>query len=268
MVPNSNDRRDYAPGPFGQVHFRACGEGRPLVLCHQSPSSHRQFDAAYGRLAARGLRPIGVDTPGFGRSDVPARPPTVEEYADAMVAVLDHLGIESADILGQHTGSMIAMEATLRHPGRFRRLVLNSPTPFAPEARREWLATLIPRQRAWAPKADGSHLQEMWARRLRVTPGWTDLPAMNRHVLDMLVAGEHLWYGHHASLVYDQRARLADLRHPTLILNNTGDALYELCRSARELRPDFAYRELVGGTHDIVDEQPDAWCDAVARFLN
>lgn len=239
-----------------------------MLLCHQSPSSLHQFDAAYRPLAARGIRAIGVDTPGFGQSQVPQLTPTIEDYADSVVAVLDHLGIAEADILGQHTGSMVAMEATIRHPQRFRCLILNSPTPFSAAQRHEWIDTLVARQRAWTLKADGSHLQEMWERRLRVTPGWTNLAAVHRNVIDMLLAGDTLWYGHHASLVYDQLARLALIRHHTLILNNTGDALYELCRSAHRQRPDFAYVELTGGTHDIVDEQPQAWCDAVADFLN
>ncbi len=260
-------QRGYSPGPFGQVHFQACGRGAPLLLCHQSPSSLHQFDEAYPRLAARGIRAIGVDTPGFGQSQVPQLTPTIADYADSVVAVLDHLGIAEADILGQHTGSMVAMEATIRHPRRFRRLILNSPTPFSAQQRREWIDTLIARQRAWQVKPDGSHLQEMWERRLRVTPGWTNLRAVHRNVIDMLLAGDTLWYGHHASLVYDQLASLALITHPTLVLNNTGDALYELCCSAHRQRPDFAYAELTGGTHDIVDEQPDAWCDAVAQFL-
>ncbi len=228
----------------------------------------RQFDAAYPRLAAHGLQAIGIDTPGFGQSDAPPAPPTIEDYADNVVAALDALGVERASILGQHTGSMTAMAATIRHPHRFDKLILNSPTPFAAAERREWLDTLVAKQRAWRVLPDGTHLQEMWARRVRVTPGWTDLQALHRNVVDMLIAGDTLWYGHHASLVYDQHAELARITHPTLLLNNTGDALYGLCRSVRALRPDFAYTELVGGTHDIVDEQPDAWCAAVADFLN
>jgi len=260
-------RHAYCPGPFGQIHFRVQGEGRPLLLCHQSPSSLHQFEAAYPRLEARGIMAIGLDTPGFGQSEVPPAPPHIEDYADAVIAVLDHLGIAQADILGQHTGSMTAMEASLRHPARIRRLVLNSPTPFSAPQRAEWIDTLVARQRAWALRPDGSHLQEMWDRRVRVTPGWTDLRALHRNVVDMLIAGDTLWYGHHASLVYDQLAGLPRITHRTLILNNTGDALYPLCRSAHDLRPDFAYAELEGGTHDIVDEQPDTWCAAVCAFL-
>lgn len=259
--------RAYCSGPFGQVHFKVCGAGTPLLLCHQSPSSLRQFDAAYERLAARGIQAIGVDTPGFGQSEVPNLTPSIEDYADSVVAVLDHLGIARADILGQHTGSMTAMAATIRHPTRFRRLILNSPTPFSAEQRREWIDTLVAKQRAWRLRPDGSHLQELWERRLRVSPGWTDLAAVHRNVIDMLLAGDTLWYGHHASLVYDQLGNLARITHPALILNNTGDALYPLCRSTHALRPDFAYAELTGGTHDIVDEQPDAWCAAVVEFL-
>jgi pimeloyl-ACP methyl ester carboxylesterase len=54
---------------------------------------------------------------------------------------------------------------------------------------------------------------------------------------------------------------------PTLLLTNTGEDLYAATRRARALRPDFAYVELEGGTHDIVDEQPAAWAAAVSEFL-
>lgn len=261
-------RRGYVDGPHGQIHYRRCGDGMPLLLCHQSPSSSRQFLAAYAPLAARGFSAIGVDTPGFGASDAPGAPPTIEDYAEAIVGVLDALAIPIAHILGQHTGSMIAMAAAIAHPERFERLVLNSPTPFNAAQRAEWINTLVARQRAWTVKPDGSHLQEMWDRRCRVSTGWTDALTMHRHVVEMFIAGDTLWYGHHASLVYDQLSQLQNITHPTLVLTNTGDALFDLCKSAVAVRPDFAYAELQGGTHDIVDEQPEAWCDAVSDFLN
>jgi pimeloyl-ACP methyl ester carboxylesterase len=264
--------RGYADGMFGQVHYRVCapeeGVGRPLLLCHQSPASQRQFDPVYALLAAGGIMAIGVDHPGFGNSDVPDRVPTIEDYADSVVSVLDALELPQADILGQHTGSMVAMEATLRHPQRFRRLVLNGPSPFTPAERKQWIDTLVARQKAWTLRADGQHLQELWDRRVRASPGWTSIPAMHRHVVQMLIAGDTLWYGHHASLVYDQQARLAKISHPCLALLNTGDAVYEVARRTFEIRPDFKRVILQGGTHDIVDEQPREWSAAVINFLN
>jgi pimeloyl-ACP methyl ester carboxylesterase len=272
MSIRSPRRYGYAPGPFGQVHYQIW-ESRgdaplPLVLCHQSPSSSEQFTAIYPLLAARGIAPIGVDTPGFGMSSVPDHPPTIEEYADSVTAVLDHLGLASAHILGQHTGSMVAMEATLRHPDRYRSLVLNTPTPFNEHERIEWSARITPRQKAWGPTPDGSHLKALWDRRCAASgPAWSNLAAMHREVVQMLRAGDTLWYGHAASFAYDQSSRLAAIAVPTLILTNTGDLTYPLARRAALQRPDFAYRELEGGTHDIVDEQPEAFTAAVAAFL-
>ncbi len=264
-------RYGYAPGPFGQVHYQvweAADESIPLVLCHQSPSSSEQFSAVYPLLAQQGIRPIGVDTPGFGMSTVPDHPPTIEEYADSVTAVLDHLGLERACILGQHTGSMVAMEATLRHPARYAALVLNTPTPFNEQERAQWSQFLTPRQQAWRPKPDGTHLQALWERRCAASgPAWTQLAAMHREVVQMLRAGETLWYGHAASFSYDQLGRLAAITVPTLILTNTGDLTYAVAQRAAQRRPDFDYVELQGGTHDIVDEQPGAFAAAVASFL-
>jgi len=218
-------------------------------------------------LAAAGIRAIGVDTPGFGMSTVPPHPPTIEDYADSVSAVLDHLAIERTFILGQHTGSMIAMEATLRHPSRYAGLILNTPTPFNAEERGQWANTLTPRQKAWGPKADGSHLLAMWERRCAASGAWTNLPAMHREVIQMLRAGDTLWYGHAASFVYDQFARLALIRVPSLILTNTGDLTFLIAQRAKERRPDFAYVELAGGTHDIIDEQPEAMSRSIVAFV-
>jgi pimeloyl-ACP methyl ester carboxylesterase len=257
----------YAEGPFGQVHFQRWGAGTPLLLCHQSPSSSEQFSALYPLLAAQGIQAIGVDTPGFGMSSLPDHPPSIEDYADSVTCVLDHLGLARAHILGQHTGSMVAMEATLRHPQRYASLILNTPTPFTAEERDEWARVLTPRQRAWHPLPDGSHLLALWQRRCAASGAWSNLAAMHREVIQMLRAGDTLWYGHAASFRYDQLARLALISLPTLILTNSGDLTFKLAQRAAQRRPDFSYVELSGGTHDIIDEQPQAFCEAVTAFI-
>ncbi len=257
----SQRRYGYASGPFGQVHFQVWGSGTPLILCHQSPSSSEQFTAIYPLLAQQGIQAIGVDTPGFGMSSVPDHPPTIEEYADSVTSVLDHLGLAQAHILGQHTGSMVAMEATLRHP------ILNTPTPFSESERQQWSQAITPRQKAWRPQADGSHLLALWQRRCSVSGEWSHLGAMHREVVQMLRAGPTLWYGHAAAFAYDQLARLPLIRAPTLILTNTGDLTFKFAQRAAQARPDFAYVELQGGTHDIVDEQPELFAAAVSAFI-
>jgi hypothetical protein len=52
------------------------------------------------------------------------------------------------------------------------------------------------------------------------------------------------------------------------MITNTGEDLDQSTRRAHALRADFfAYAELQGGSHDIVDEQPDNWANAVTTYL-
>ena len=113
-------KRSYTEGRFGQIHFCTCGEGMPLVLMHQSPTSMIQFDKVWSLLAAKGLQVIGIDMPGFGGSDGPEEVPVIGDYAHIVPAVLDDLGIDQADILGHHTGAIVATEVALQFPERIR----------------------------------------------------------------------------------------------------------------------------------------------------
>ena len=57
------------------------------------------------------------------------------------------------------------------------------------------------------------------------------------------------------------------LELPCLVLSNTGDSIHEIALRTCEMRPDFDYVEMTGGTFDIIDEQPEAWVDAVTGWL-
>ena len=102
---------------------------------------------------------------------------------------------------------------------------------------------------------------------MHFTPGWTNLRAMHWGVVQMLIAGETARYGHAAAFAHDLSEPLRRMTQPTLVLTNTGDDIYEVCKRVPKLRPDFEYAELQGGTHDIVDEQPEEWTRIVADFV-
>ena len=260
-------RRGYADGPFGQVHFRDTGRGAPLLLCHQAPQTSRQFSNVYEPLQRRGIRAIGIDMPGFGESDPTPFVPTVEDWAAVVPAVLDHLGIQQADVLGHHTGSMVATEAALQFPSRVRRLVINGPLPMDEAARQEFLDGMEKREINFVYEADGSHLQASFATRYRMYGEGADARTITRYTVEKFQGYAPFWTGHHAALIYDHQAAIEKLRHPTLILTNSGDMINENARLARRLRPDFGYVELEGGGVDIVDQQPEEWTDAVVTFL-
>ena len=256
-------RRAYVDGPTGQIHIQVLGDGIPLVLSHQSPSSSNMFSTAYPLLAAAGIMAIGVDTPGFGSSDVPDPRPSVQDYASAFGPVLDHFNLSSANFLGHHTGAANVTEFAHGHADRVDKLILNGPPIFNDEERAE----RVDKPGPMAIEADGSHLKKRWDSRIAAMEGWTDIDAMHRNVLQTLWAGDTFWYGHKAAYKYDITAAFMALQVPTLILTNTGDDIYLLSCRARDMRPDMTFVELKGGTHDIVDEQPEAWSEVVIAFI-
>lgn len=257
--------RGYFRAPTGQIHYRVAGSGgRPLILLHQSPLSGAQFQAVLPRLAAQGFHALALDMPGFGMSDPAPEPLTLDRYASCVPAALEHFGWSRSALLGHHTGAVVAALHAVVRPATVEALILNG-FPLLSEAERAHFASFY-----FGPKqieADGSHLLRAWQNRLRSTPGWTDLDLMHRYTVEGLVSGATNWKAFPLILAADLSGLLRALQVPTLLLTNTGEDLYAATRRAHALRPQFAYTELTGGSHDIADEQPGAWTEAVAAFL-
>lgn len=266
--------RGYARGPHGLVHFhdsaglvKSPRNAVPLVLLHQSPASARQFEAAFKPLVARGIRFVAIDTPGFGFSDPTPFVPRIDDWASSIVAVFDHLGIAQADLLGHHTGALLATEVALQFPSRVRRLVLNGAFPITEAERAKYLEGSERSHARGKPVLDGSHLVNSFETRVRMYGPNPDPAIITRIVVEKYQGlGPYTW-GHGAAYRYDHASSIMRLSQRTLILTNTGDDIYDLSKRAATMRPDFAYRELEGGTHDIVDQQPEAWSDAVVAFI-
>ena len=227
----------------------------------------RQFEAAFGPLVARGIRFVAIDTPGFGFSDPTPFVPRVEDWASSIVAVLEHLGVARVDVLGHHTGALIATEVALQFPDRVRRLILNGPFPVTEEERHRILAANEANHARGEAQPDGSHLLYSFELRKRMYGPQPDVAVLTRIVAEKYQGLGPFTWGHDAAYRYDHAAALARIAHPTLILTNTGDDIYEFARRAHALRPDFDYVALEGGTHDIVDQQPEAWSDAVVAYV-
>jgi pimeloyl-ACP methyl ester carboxylesterase len=265
-------RRGYCEGRTGQVHYRRCrveasrARTRPLVLLHQSPLSSTQFERVMPALAANGFDVVAPDMPGFGMSDAAPEGAGLELFASVIPAALGVLGCTRADIVGHHTGAVLGAVFAAEQPQAVNRLVLNG-FPLLSQAEREHFATFYfgPKE----PKPDGSHLLVAWENRLRSTPGWTDIALMHRYTVEALHRGGTNWKAFPLVIGADLHEVLQRLRVPTLMFTNTGEDLYDSTRRAQAMRPDFfAYAELTGGSHDIVDEQPDAWVRVVTDFLS
>lgn len=113
-----------------RVHYHDTGEGPALVLLHGSgpgATGWSNFNRNIEVLARR-FRVICPDLPGFGLSDMkPVEAPIPGWWADVMLGLLDHLGLETAHFLGNSMGGMITLKIALEHPERIGRMVLMAP---------------------------------------------------------------------------------------------------------------------------------------------
>jgi hypothetical protein len=122
-------------------------------------------------------------------------------------------------------------------------------------------------EKTWGIEWDGSHLLAQWNHRKNAHAEWNDIAAFHTHFVHGLLAGETIWYAHEAVMDYKHEDAIPKIQHPCLILANTGDAIYAQSQRTHEMRPDFSYAELSGGTIDIIDEQPEQWSVVVAEYL-
>jgi pimeloyl-ACP methyl ester carboxylesterase len=189
--------RGYARGPHGQVHYHdnQGASAMPLLLLHQAPMSHRQFDAVYEPLKTRGIRAIGIDMPGFGMSDPTPFVPKVADWASSVAAVLDHLRIRQADVLGHHTGALLATEVALQFPQRVRRVILNGPFPITESERAMFLADLQKTEIDFEYRADGTHLSESFVKRAKFYGPSADPRHITRIQVEKFMGFGPFWYG-------------------------------------------------------------------------
>ena len=205
---------------MGYIHYRAAGSGRPIVLLHINQQSSALYVELIGVLA-RGLRAIAVDYPSHGMSDHISFQPTIADYAQCVVEVLDGLGIERASLLGEAAGAVVAIEIAGAFPQRVERLVLvNCPyyreKAVAERSRNDMKDTLRPADASGFPttrtlefvlERDAVHAP------MRPSQSW-----MDRINVAQIEVGRERWQALGALHGYDIPGSLARVASPILLL--------------------------------------------------
>jgi pimeloyl-ACP methyl ester carboxylesterase len=299
--------RAYADLSRGQMHYRIAGSGPPLLMLHPNGFSSDLWSDVIPHLA-REFTVVAPDRYAHGQSDPFAEDfPQYEEGLEASseagriepylmetkVELLDHLGIAGADVLGQHTGSHLALELALTHPERTRRIVLVSltdwltehePTYTVPEV---WAArgnpyadvdrlqvareTLAGLDAVGGPKSDGSHLVALWQRRLRQA-GPLTTPAILDRINMMAMQCIHSWpmTSPQVMLYYHAGRRLPHLRVPALFLTAEHDVAGMWLEQQRALVPAHVETQLEVIAHAgafMAMETPEAFARIVIAYL-
>jgi 3-oxoadipate enol-lactonase len=99
------------------------GDGPALVQVHGLGTGHQNFDLIRPHLARR-LHVYDFDLPGYGESDKPERPRSIEEFAADVAAFIEALELAPVHVHGGSMGGMIAMLFAARRPELVDRLVI------------------------------------------------------------------------------------------------------------------------------------------------
>jgi pimeloyl-ACP methyl ester carboxylesterase len=114
----------HARSQGANIYFEETGEGTPILFLHEYAGDHRSW-ADQVRYFSRGYRCISTAARGYPPSDVPA---TDAEYGQDIanrdaIAVLDHLKIDRAHVVGLSMGGYTALQLTIHFPDRLRSAV-------------------------------------------------------------------------------------------------------------------------------------------------
>lgn len=253
--------REYRWSPFGQLHVhRARPDVRPgqseetrhaPVLClHMTPYSGRVYRELLEQLGID-RSALAPDTPGYGASDPPDHPPSIEDYAACMAALIEDIGEGPVDIVGYHTGSSIAVEVARMRPDLVRSIALISVAAFPPEVLDERRA-LFGASRAQEVDESGEYLVQRWCSYR--DNSMSDYPAAMRALRfpDALLRPDISWWGHQAVYDHPVRERLSGLEVPVLVLNPEDDLEHVTARARSVLGEESQYLHLPGWSHGLL----------------
>jgi pimeloyl-ACP methyl ester carboxylesterase len=105
-----------------RTRFIEAGEGPAVIFLHGVGGHAEGFARNVVPLSDR-FRVISLDYLGFGLTDAPPTPPSLDSYVQHLLDFMDAVGLEKAHLVGESLGGWIAMWTALRHPDRVDRLI-------------------------------------------------------------------------------------------------------------------------------------------------
>lgn len=250
-----------------QIYYESVGAGEALVLSHGLGGNHAIWYQQVPEFAQR-FRVITWDQRGFGRSTNATNEAGPAAAADDLRALLDHLKIDRAHLVGQSMGGWAVMGFALEHPDRVRSLILADTLGgiYTPEAAKHFDTYIRDSMSGTPPDrlpitrhpAIGEQLGEQDPAKafLYRQIGSTTAPAPPGMGLKLRQTAYPL-----------EKVRVLNI--PTLFVVGEHDPIFPpaVIRNIAAEVPGARVVELPGTGHSPYFETPAAWNDAVSVFL-
>lgn len=257
-----------ARGMADGTAFTVYGAGNAVVLVHGVGMTQAVWGPQIASLSQT-HQVIVYDMLGHGDSHDPRPDAALVDFAEQLAALLDHLQIDSAAVVGHSMGALVALDFALRHPRRTQRIVaLNAVFMRSPEQK----SAVLDRVRALRATGITSTLDATVARWFG-DPVPADLQASAGLVKDMLThvhpAGYATAYGIFADSDTVHEDRLPMLRMPALFMTGEFDpnSTPAMSLAMAQLAPKGAFKMLEGERHMLTMTSADTVNNCLRRFL-
>lgn len=258
------------------LHYEIDGTGPVCFVLHGGLGlDHSLYRRSMGPLA-ESLRLIFVDFRNNGRSEqAPLETVTMEQLADDVVGLADHLQLDDFLVLGHSYGGFVAQELAIRHVDRLRGLILVSTRAGLPGSTEEIERHHIPPRPAGLVELDALPLlnRETTARYWHeAAPYFTNpenIEALRELMSDTLFEGPVRSQGSRIFQTWSTINRLQGIVTPTLIIGGSKDLVSapgELRRIADQL-PNGTLVEIEGANHFPWIEAPETFYETIRYWL-
>jgi 3-oxoadipate enol-lactonase len=256
--------------PGGQLYYDAAGNGLAFVLMHEGIADSRMWDDQWDSFSEQ-YRTVRFDHRGFGKS---TDPHGEFSRAEDTVAVMDHLGIERAAILGPSMSGAVAIDLALGYPDRVWALILLATFPHGYDSWSEESQRLDAVEEKALEAGDIERVIElnahMWIRGPSRTAGDLDPEFLARAMQLLRENTGREGEGPVRWLEPPAVGRLADIRVPTLVMVSDHDFpdMITTSRFLAERIPGARFEVLAGAAHLPNMERREEFNRIVLDFLD
>lgn len=244
---------------LGEVAYVRSGHGAPLVLLHGNGQSWHEFQRVLRPLSER-FDVVAWDHPGQGDSD-PIPPRTeIEDHAEALAALVDHLGLRRAALVGSSIGAFVAAHLARSAPAKVSGVVLCE-AQWRPTAWWEERWEIVERMFG-VPQLTESQI----AARLHTT---VDADLIARWNIDRHKAGARTMIDAMRALArYDLGAAMSALSVPALLLYGAAGPTVDNARVLHACKPGAAVHVIDGAGHFPALDAPEAFVQVITNFVS
>lgn len=183
---STNSKGNYAEvngiNLYYEIHGPQSSTQTPLVLLHGGLGMIEMMSNLLN-VFAQDRQVIGLDLQGHGRTADIDRPLRYQDMGDDVAALIRHLGIAQADVLGYSLGAGTALRTAIQHPDLVRKLVIVS-TPYKREG---WFPEVLAAfDQMGAPAAEFMKSSPVYQSYIKVAPKPENFPLLLDKVGDML----------------------------------------------------------------------------------